>query len=37
MKYKATGLMVLVALAASGAVVYASNNVSAMKFLGGRA
>jgi len=37
MKYKSTGIMLLVAIAASSAVVYASNNVSAMKFLGGRA
>ena len=37
MDYKATGLKLIVALAAAGAVVYASNNIAAFKFLGGKA
>ena len=37
MSYKTIGLSALIAVAVSGAVVYASNNVAATKFLGGKA
>jgi hypothetical protein len=36
MSYKTMGLSALIAAAVAGAVVYASNNVAAVKFLGGK-